>query len=173
MLELSIGVGDTMLGYWTASSILRRERGRRQSARREKLHRHTAINLRTSGYYFNSELSGLVSSEKRRPLSQPAGQKEKWPSDLIYERTNERTARPWDFSLLMLVRTIPPLLSSRPSLARFVFAHRICDGGTTTHSNSGLFLGESRSELIQFIKHLWRSNIDCSEFPIAVCIKLL
>lgn len=77
--------------------------------------------------------SRTVSSEKRRPLSQPAAQKEKWPSDLIYERTNERIARPWA-PLLMLALAVSssPILSSPlvcPPSARFVFARRICDGG--------------------------------------------
>lgn len=116
--------------------------------RREKLHRHTAINLRTSGYYFNSQVSGRVSSQKRRPLSQPAAQKEKWPSDLIYERTN--IARPWtplspSLSFSLVVRAFPPSLLSQPRLLvplpRFVFARRICDGG---HRMLGAASRESR-----------------------------
>lgn len=110
------GVGDTVIPRSWASFSDAREG--RQSARREKLHRHTAINLRTSGYYFNSQVSGRVSSEKHRPLSQPAAQKEKWPSDLIYERTNERTnSATLDSSSDARARRFLlsyPLLSSRP-----------------------------------------------------------
>lgn len=99
--------------------------------------------------------SRAVSSEKRRPLSQPAAEKEKWPSDLIYERTNEQR----DPGLLFWCsRSLFPLLSSpllsparhrRDSflLAEFATAATAC-------SNAGRFLGKSRDELPPVIKSL-------------------
>lgn len=91
---------------------------------------------------------GPVSSEKRQPLSRPAAQKEKWPSDLIYERTNEHNAT-LDCSSLMLVPLSllwfsSPLASLRHWRDSFLLAEFATTA--TASSNPGPFLGKSRDK---------------------------